>query len=108
MLRCVLWPLISPLTVPPQDTKKLFFAKYSLNDSVALVEGKNPFRGQEDDEKGFEPTVVRDVKADDSLMEEYESFIWNLIWSGFLCYFSSREIFGPILPLVTVDSINSD
>lgn len=48
--------------------------------------GTISFGGQVDDEKGFEPTVVRDVKGDDSLMEE--------------------EIFGPILPLVPVDNID--
>jgi aldehyde dehydrogenase (NAD+) len=56
---------------------------------VSLLErsqGTISFGGKVDGEKGFEPTVVRDVKGDDSLMEE--------------------EIFGPILPVVPVDSIN--
>jgi len=56
---------------------------------VALLrrsEGTIAFGGQVDDDRGFAPTVVRDVKGDDSLMEE--------------------EIFGPILPLVPVDNID--
>ncbi|PPQ70858.1 hypothetical protein CVT26_014081 [Gymnopilus dilepis] len=51
------------------------------------TQGKIVFGGEVDIEKRYiSPTVVRDVKGDDSLMSE--------------------EIFGPVLPVVPVDSID--
>ncbi|KAG6852860.1 hypothetical protein C0991_008495 [Blastosporella zonata] len=56
-----------------------------LKGLLARTQGQIVFGGQTDDRKGFEPTIVKNVTANDSLLEE--------------------EIFGPILPLVPVDSI---
>lgn len=50
------------------------------------TQGQIVFGGNVNNKNGFEPTVVRDVKDGDSLLEE--------------------EIFGPILPVIPVDDIS--
>lgn len=56
-------------------------------------------------ERYVAPTLVKDVKGDDSLLSEY-------VPQSVLQYFShskkklNREIFGPILPIVPVENID--
>ncbi|KAG5338228.1 hypothetical protein C0989_007898 [Termitomyces sp. Mn162] len=56
-----------------------------LRGLLERTQGKIIFGGRTDEKRGFEPTIVKDVSEGDSLLEE--------------------EIFGPILPLVPVDSV---
>ncbi|KAG6918470.1 hypothetical protein DXG01_014097 [Tephrocybe rancida] len=64
------------------------------------TKGQIVFGGRTNEKKGFEPTVVKNVTGTDSLMEEYER---SFAFFDFLT--CDREIFGPILPLVPVDSV---
>jgi len=57
-----------------------------LKSVLAQTSGKIVLGGETDDKRGFEPTVVKDVDPEDVLLDE--------------------EIFGPILPLVPVDSVD--
>ncbi|KAG6815270.1 hypothetical protein H0H93_010376, partial [Arthromyces matolae] len=56
-----------------------------LTGLLERTKGEIVFGGRINDKKGFEPTIVKNVPGDDSLLEE--------------------ELFGPILPLVPVDSV---
>ncbi|KAF7428308.1 hypothetical protein PC9H_007529 [Pleurotus ostreatus] len=56
-----------------------------LKSLLARTQGTIVLGGQTDDKLGMEPTIVAEVTADDSLMEE--------------------ELFGPILPILPVNSI---
>ncbi|KAG6878667.1 hypothetical protein C0992_007735 [Termitomyces sp. T32_za158] len=56
-----------------------------LKGLLARTQGEIVFGGCFDENRGFEPTIVKNVSEGDSLMEE--------------------EIFGPILPLLPVDSV---
>jgi aldehyde dehydrogenase (NAD+)/aldehyde dehydrogenase (NAD(P)+) len=61
--------------------------------------------GGEADEatKFIAPTIVKDVKPDDSLMSEY-AFL-SVFPAAVLNHF--REIFGPVLPIVPVEDLDS-
>lgn len=64
--------------------------------------GKVVMGGEIDERKGFEPTVVQDVREQDSLLEEYVFLSIVKLTTEFPLF---REIFGPILPLVHVDNV---
>lgn len=75
-----------------------------LQGLLARTQGEIVFGGRFDEKRGFEPTVVKNVSEGDSLMEECEHSI--LATSLYISYMrTSREIFGPILPLLPVDSV---
>jgi aldehyde dehydrogenase (NAD+) len=73
-----------------------------------LLDGTNGsvvFGGETDEATKFiAPTLVRDVKPDDSLMSEFviSSTLLNLQANDIL----SREIFGPLLPIVPVEDLD--
>lgn len=56
----------------------------------------------EEDEKYIPPTILSDVRGDDSTMKEYVTVI--IIYQP--VHTSEREIFGPILPIVPVKSLD--
>ncbi|KAF5376651.1 hypothetical protein D9615_007812 [Tricholomella constricta] len=56
-----------------------------LKGQLKRTRGEVAFGGQTNEKRWFEPTIVKDVAGDDPLLEE--------------------EIFGPILPVVPVDSV---
>jgi aldehyde dehydrogenase (NAD+) len=60
--------------------------------------------GGKSEGKRVAPTIVRDVKEDDILMEEFV-YVSNLS-CGLRLTALSREIFGPVLPIVPVDDVN--
>jgi aldehyde dehydrogenase (NAD+) len=59
--------------------------------------------GQVDENRGFEPTIVRDVDGDDVLMQEYVSGIQCI--DILIPSLIHREIFGPILPIVPIADV---
>ena len=68
---------------------------------AGVMEGRaNPMK------RRFEPVVVKNVKADDSLLEEYVIAIGVHVLESLLILCNFREIFGPILPIIAVDSLN--
>jgi len=68
---------------------------------AGVMEGRaNPMK------RRFEPVVVKNVKADDSLLEEYVIAIGVHVLESLLILCHFREIFGPILPIIAVDSLN--
>ena len=52
----------------------------------------------------LEPVVVKNVKAGDSLLEEYVVIFGGYIWATYV--YDVREIFGPILPVIAVDGLD--
>ena len=52
----------------------------------------------------LEPVVVKNVKAGDSLLEEYVVTLDVYMLDN--SHFMIREIFGPILPIIAVDGLN--
>ncbi len=61
----------------------------------------------EEDEKYIPPTILRDVGGSDSTMKEYvyhSSSKTTFLKQVHLA--TTREIFGPILPIVPVDSVD--
>ncbi|KAJ6471938.1 aldehyde dehydrogenase [Mycena sanguinolenta] len=71
-----------------------------LMDLLNRTKGEVVMGGKSQDLK-IEITVVKNVSADDSLMEGYATLHFSLN-RPLIAY---REIFGPILPIVPVDSI---
>ena len=68
---------------------------------AGVMEGRaNPMK------RRFEPVVVKNVKADDSLLEEYVIAIGVHVLESLLILCNFREIFGPILPIIAVDSLD--
>lgn len=61
--------------------------------------------GGETDEttKFIAPTIVKDVKPDDSLLSEYVLNSCLIIFEPSIVFI--REIFGPVLPIMPVSSI---
>lgn len=75
-----------------------------LKSVLAQTKGEVVLGGKTDDKRGFELTVVKNVEGDDPLLEEH---VHPLIVKDDVSLISTlvREIFGPILPLVPVDSV---
>lgn len=75
-----------------------------LKSLLDRTQGEIVLGGGVDDKNGIEPTVVKDVKEGDSLLEEFS--IVHVIILAFIDLLSLREIFGPLLPVLPVDSLS--